>query len=551
MADKSYDVVLVGGGNKALITAMYLTKYGGLKVGMFEERHELGAGWSSEEPSPGFIGNTCSQFHMSWYHVPVYWDFPEFKDYGARYALTPTTTGTVFEDNTCFVQFSAFGEVDPSQERTAELISRFSEKDAETYLWLWDKGINYWLPAMLEWSFNPAKPLYEFDAMERLIMNPDAGINPHWLMMNPVQLFTSLFEDPHIQVGLFRIIQSWGIAADEPAAGWPALLAMLSSQPFQCYVLGGSHALTHAAYRIIWENGGEAITSKKVDKIIINNGKAKGIKLADGMEIEAKVAVVSSVDPYQLVFDLIGSEKIDPAVMRKVKYIARDWINIMWYSWAFTERPHWKCEEFEPWAKYCGWLCFGATSGLDVNAFIKESAERRAGIWPTELNTGISYMGVNEVEDFDQCLAPPDFGFRILSEQFVLPAYRLSDKEWKERENNHANEIIEFTEKFTSNVTWDIVAGYTPVTPYFTANFARNFAPAGNWAVVDNTPAQIGKFRPIPELAGNRVPGIEGLYCTGTAWHPMALGHSPQGYNCYKVMAEDLGLKKTWEGRVF
>ena len=58
MADKSFDVVIVGGGNKALVAGMYLQKYGGLSVGIFEERHELGGGWSSEEsPAPGFIAD--------------------------------------------------------------------------------------------------------------------------------------------------------------------------------------------------------------------------------------------------------------------------------------------------------------------------------------------------------------------------------------------------------------------------------------------------------------------------------------------------------------
>ena len=71
MADKTYDVVIVGGGNKSLVTAMYLTKYGGLSVGMFEERHELGSGWSSEEPSPGWGGNTCSHHPLSPFKSPL------------------------------------------------------------------------------------------------------------------------------------------------------------------------------------------------------------------------------------------------------------------------------------------------------------------------------------------------------------------------------------------------------------------------------------------------------------------------------------------------
>jgi L-2-hydroxyglutarate oxidase LhgO len=42
MADATYDAVLIGGGTKALITAMYLAKYGGMSVCIFERAHEAG-----------------------------------------------------------------------------------------------------------------------------------------------------------------------------------------------------------------------------------------------------------------------------------------------------------------------------------------------------------------------------------------------------------------------------------------------------------------------------------------------------------------------------
>jgi len=73
MADKSFDLVYVGAGNKNLINAMYTTKYGGLKVGMFETRHESGGGWSSEEsPAPGFVANHCSTIHTYLaHHGPI------------------------------------------------------------------------------------------------------------------------------------------------------------------------------------------------------------------------------------------------------------------------------------------------------------------------------------------------------------------------------------------------------------------------------------------------------------------------------------------------
>jgi len=43
MADASFDVVIVGGGNKALIAAMYLARYAKLEVGIFEVDFAPGA----------------------------------------------------------------------------------------------------------------------------------------------------------------------------------------------------------------------------------------------------------------------------------------------------------------------------------------------------------------------------------------------------------------------------------------------------------------------------------------------------------------------------
>jgi len=65
--------------------------------------------------------------------------------------------------------------------------------------------------------------------------------------------------------------------------------------------------------------------------------------------------------------------------------------------------------------------------------------------------------------------------------------------------------------------------------------------------VIDNCASQWGRFRPITELAGHKVPNISDLYVTGSGWHPWGSAHSAQGYNCYKVIAEDFGLRKPWE----
>ena len=133
MADKTFDAVIVGGGNKALLLAMYLIKYGGMSVGIFERRHEIGGCLATEEISaPGFRGNTHANIILPWYYAPVYRDFPEFWDYGAQWDQHLCSDGFVFKDTeSCLAIYS--DKHDPSQERTCREIARFSEKDADTW----------------------------------------------------------------------------------------------------------------------------------------------------------------------------------------------------------------------------------------------------------------------------------------------------------------------------------------------------------------------------------------------------------------------------------
>jgi phytoene dehydrogenase-like protein len=114
-------------------------------------------------------------------------------------------------------------------------------------------------------------------------------------------------------------------------------------------------------------------------------------------------------------------------------------------------------------------------------------------------------------------------------------------------EKSLAEAILQHWHKFAPNITWDNVIGYFPITPYYTANLARNFGPQhGNYASIDTTPPQLTRFIPLLELSSGRR-SIKNLYATGTSWHPGSGAQAYQGYNVYKVMAEDFGLGKPWE----
>jgi len=545
MANTVYDLVYVGAGSKNLINAMYATKYGGLKVGMFEMRHEAGGGWCSDEsPAPGFIANHCSQFHIYLHHHgPIWLDFPEWEEYGVQFAKPRVGGAMVFREDDKWVSHYMFWEED-YRNKTYNLMKQFSEKDAATFLELEEKWRKYYYPAFLEWLFSPPQPFGQPDALERLIMNPKAGIKLHWLQMSTIQLMKELFESVEIQSWGARPAQSVGV---NPCAYGSALAGLFVAMVYfdTIAIKGGTHQCAHASQRVIYENGGEIFHQAPVEKIIIENGRAKGIKLVDGTEIESKLGVVCGANPIDLVWELTGSDKWPDDIPRKVKNLERDFVAISWYTWAMKERPVYKAESFNPDLKDSQWIIL-SRRGLDVME--KEVHRRMAGYWPDpdDLNLAIG--------NFSECahdyFAPPGDFATILTEQFVQPATRYSEAEWKEIEKRHADEIINFWGHYSSNITWDSVIGYVPVTPYFTAKHAPNYGPQGNWCIIDMDGSQIGRYRPMAEISDLKNFPIKDLYPCSAAWHPYGGAMSNQGYWVYKVIAEKNGLKmppdKNW-----
>ncbi len=536
MADKSFDAIIIGGGNKGLVTAMYLQRYGGMEVGIFERRHEVGGSWASEEaPAPGFTGNPHATTVANWYTEILEEDFPTFKERGFKWIPYPVPLGAVFlEDESCIAYYSPID--DPNQERTAKELSRFSQRDAESWLGIWQDWKRVLRPAFLEWCHNPPNLPGVPDAMEKALMDPKIRFDPSWIVKSPLEVMRDLFEDDGLVAGLLRTTHSWlGLPPDMAGGGVLQLTLMQALTDYGCW-LGGTHTAAHAAFKVFVEDGGKSFTKHEVEKVLIQNGKAVGIKLVDGTEIEAKRLVVSTLDPYSLCFRLIGKENLPSQILRRVEGISRWRITITWYSWALHELPNYKASSFNPDINRVGWLSIGTK---DPYALVRNHARRALGQMPEELNLVVWAHTV-----VDPTQAPP--GKHVIgTEDFVLRANALTEKEWREFKRSHAEAVIKLFERCTTNMSWDNVIGYDPLTPLDCCR-ELNMGPEGNWAVIDHTPGQMGRCRPIPELARHKTP-IKNLYATGAAWHPSGGAMVAQGYNCYKIISEDFGLEKPWE----
>ena len=88
-------------------------------------------------------------------------------------------------------------------------------------------------------------------------------------------------------------------------------------EPTYHYIRGGAFAIIQAMEKFILDNGGAVKTSTKVEKIIIEEGIAKGVKLADGT-IEHADIVLSSGSIPDIFNDVIGRENLPEELKNQI-----------------------------------------------------------------------------------------------------------------------------------------------------------------------------------------------------------------------------------------
>ena len=295
MADLKFDAVICGGGNKALMLAMYLTRYAGMSCAIFERRHEVGGGLATEEMSaPGFRGNTHANILLPWYYAPIYRDFPDFWEWGAQIDQYRCSDGSIFlDDETCLGIYSQ--KTDPTQEKTAREIARFSEKDAETWLRItklsqMDEFQRLTLDSLLnphEWQVRPEFLQRQAAALPLL---EEAGLDPiPYLTASPLEAVKMLFESPELQYTVLRFFPSGVFNVRDKTKGMN-VLGMAGTLTTLGYARGGTHMIAHACHQILVREGCKFFTHAEVTKVLHGGDTATGIELADGTQVEATKA---------------------------------------------------------------------------------------------------------------------------------------------------------------------------------------------------------------------------------------------------------------------
>ncbi len=148
---------------------------------------------------------------------------------------------------------------------------------------------------------------------------PDAGSILRWALRSGQQLVDHFLSDPILKAILMGQAGDHGMPPSQVSA---LMQASITQHYFNgaYYPLGGAEAIPNAFVKALQRAGGELRLRTRVEKILIEDKRAVGVRLADGTELRSRY-VISNADTGITFDDLIGREHLSPKLQRKQEKI--------------------------------------------------------------------------------------------------------------------------------------------------------------------------------------------------------------------------------------
>jgi len=551
MADMSFDAVIIGGGHHATIIANYLQN-AGLETAVFERLHEMGGGACGDElPAPAFIQNPCAHFTRM-FGNPAYHDF-NLRDFGLHYTFPEGNEAMVFPDETCFVGYTVFPVDDPKTgheafshenfQKTYNEIARFSKRDADTFEWITERYQKRWRTAFRKYRYSPPTPWGVPNALEELFTDEKYGFDPVWHYMNGIQFARDLFESPEMRVLFMRAIEtSSGSFPIDVMGAYLAIhtLGLMLSLESASIVSGGTHAITHALQRSFSAMGGQFFVESEVDRVLLEGERAVGIRLVNGSEIEARKLIVSDLGVPQTMLRMLREMELADRLLHRIKTIDYDRAQIFWGNVALHELPDFKAKSFNPDLGERPRLYMGPKDEDYI------SYNYMSDIYTTGMpRPGKMFLLWAPDSIWDKNRAPEGKHTGLI-EEFAAPYRFFTESEWLKMKHDIVDRALKDWQVYAPNMTWDNVIAHNIQTPH-DVTYRHPDMKEGGWVEGAMMLSQQDRFRPIPEIANYRIPGLKNMFICSSNLHSCGGIGRGSSYNCFKIIAEDFNLPKIWE----
>ena len=509
-----YDAVIIGGGHNGLISAAYLAR-AGLKVVVLERRHVLGGAAVTEEIVPGFRFSVAS-YVVSLLRPEIIRDL-ELPRFGLDIlpldgTFTPLRKGEGPEGGDYLWRVNDHG-------RTVRELRRWSKNDAEAYEeygQLMVEMARFIKPIL---GIVPADPT----DMDPRPLLPLAGLARRFAQLPErqqavfVQLMTMSAKD-----FLDQWFETDPLKATMSASGIIGTYQGINS-PGTAYVLlhhymgeidgafrawgipkGGTGGVSNSIARAAQALGAEIRTEAPVARITTRNGRATGVTLASGEEIEAS-AVLSSADAKVTFLDLLEAGTLPgefEAEVRRFKFRGSSGkVNL-----AVDRLPDFTC------LPGTGEHLRGAISFSPSTREMEQAYDdAKYGHWSNR-----PYIDMIIPTLVDPEMAPP--GKHVISCFVQYAPYKLAPGlgTWDDNREAFGDAVINRIAEFAPNIR-DIIVGRQVLTPL---DIERTLGlTEGNIFQGELSLEQLFFNRPVPGYARFRTP-IDDLWLSGSSTHP-------------------------------
>jgi len=529
MLDEGYDAIVIGAGHNGMALAGYLAK-SGMSVAVLERRLEEGGGLCTEEVTePNFLHNLHSNYHSLVGISPVYDDL-ELQANGVDYAHPEVQMGSIFSDGTALT-------VHRDMEKTRASFARFSEKDADTWMRLWDEVGGYMDLLVRTLMYAPPVKLND---LTRALSSWGVEEKSEFLTARLRSMSVAQFLDKHFENDRIKAMLAFhaAICAYQPhikglAVTLPVLLGKINNWQL---CKGGSHRLAHTLMRVIVKAGGRVFPQVPVEEIVVEGGRAVGVRTPDGF-VRAKKLVASSIDVNQTFEKLLKSEHVSQKTRDQVGEVEYQDATLFNVHAALNGLPSYKAAEFDPDIDRAWILNIGFES---LDDFREEFDRVRKGQLPEtpRLNVAVNSL-------YDPTDAPAGKATGLVR---VFSPHALAEggaEAWDGRAREFGERCMERWASVCTNMGDGLVRRTAVETPFDISRKMINYR-FGDWMMGRIHPDNLLESRPTPELSQYRTP-IEGLYLCGSSQHPHGYITFAPGYNCLGVIADDFGLEKWWE----
>jgi len=498
-----FDAVFVGSGINSLAGAALLAK-AGWRVCVLERNEWLGGAIRTVESLivPGFTHELFASWHPLWTGSPAYAELkPDLDRLGVEYLNAELATASAFPDGS-----SVFLSTDGAA-NAAELGEpwqrQFDGFMANADLAFGVLGTELWSGAGLglgrqAYARLGRRGLLEFGG-RALTTARD------WL--------TETFDDEAAHGLLAPWVLHAGLGPDQAASGFMtqviACTLQLGGMPVP---RGGGVKLVDGLATIVREAGGELRTEAEVERVLVSEGRATGVRLGGGETIVASRAVLACVTPTQLYGRLLG-ENDAPANVREAADRFRYGRGEMQIHLALNELPRWRGDE-----RLARTPIVHVTPGLDGVSRAVNEADR--GLLPAEAT-----IVCGQPLAVDPSRAP-EGSWIVWIQLQELPPQPKGDaageldttRGWDEQlREAYADRIVERLgsqiENLEAATLGRVVLGPAEIAAA-NPNWVGGDIYGGSCALDQNL-----LWRPTPAMPGHETP-VEGLFHIGASTHP-------------------------------